>query len=103
MSPQPPRSPDSGKPGSPLRNQILVFRQPFILGRHPTVSELAGHMLSLGWAPHREPSLGETVELLTWKKGTYLATDVRPENALVSEATGTVHPIDFIVAGKEIA
>lgn len=82
---------------------FLVFRQPFILGRHPTASELAGHMRSLGWAPHREPCLGETLEHLTWEKGLFLATDVRPENALVSESTGTIHPIDFIVAGKEIA
>jgi len=28
-----------------------------------------------------------------------IATDVRSENALVSEATGMIHPIDFIVAG----
>jgi hypothetical protein len=76
--------------------------QPFILGRHPTESQLADHMHSLGWAPHREACLGETLERLTWKKGHFLATDVRPENALVSESTGTIHPIDFIVAGREI-
>jgi hypothetical protein len=82
---------------------FLVFRQPFILGRHPTASGLATHLRSLGWTPHREPCLGETLEHLTWKKGSYLATDVRPENALVAESTGTIHPINFIVAGKEIA
>jgi hypothetical protein len=83
-------------------NAFLVFRQPFILGRHPTVSELAAHMRSQGWAPHQEPCLGETLQNLPWKKGPYLATDVRPENALVAESTGTIHPIDFIVAGKEL-
>jgi hypothetical protein len=82
---------------------FLAFRQPFILGRHPTMSELDGHMRSLGWTPHQEPCSGETLERLTWKKGAHLATDVRPENALVAESTGVVHPIDFIVAGKEIA
>ena len=82
---------------------FLVFRQPFILGRHPTASELAAHMHSLGWTPHREPCLGETLEHLTWKKGPYLASDVRPENAILAESSGTIHPIDFIVAGKEIA
>lgn len=82
---------------------FLVFRQPFILGRHPTVSELAEHMHSQGWTPHQEACLGETLQTLTWKKGPYLATDVRPENALVAESTGTIHPIDFIVAGKELA
>jgi len=80
---------------------FLVFRQPFILGRHPTVSELAAHMRSQGWTPHREPCQGETLENLTWKNGFHLATDVRPENALVTESTGNIQPIDFIVAGKE--
>jgi len=79
---------------------FLVFRQPFILGRHPTESELHSHMRSLGWSPHHEPCFGDTLEKLTWKKVPFLATDVRPENALVSEATETVHPIDFIVAGN---
>jgi hypothetical protein len=78
---------------------FLVFRQPFILGRHPTESELHSHMRSLGWSPHHEPCFGDTLENLTWKKAPFLATDVRPENALVSEATGMVYPIDFIVAG----
>jgi hypothetical protein len=57
-------------------------------------------MRSLGWSPHHEPCFGDTLEKLTWKKAPFLATDVRPENALVSEATETVHPIDFIVAGN---
>lgn len=81
---------------------FLVFRQPFILGRHPTESELHGHMRSLGWSPHHEPCFGDTLEKLTWKKAPFLATDVRPENALVADSTGTVHPIDFIVGGNEI-
>lgn len=59
-------------------------------------------MRSQGWIPHQEPCVGETLQNLTWKKGRYLATDVRPENALVAESTGTIHPIDFIVAGKEL-
>lgn len=81
---------------------FLVFRQPFILGRHPTESELHGHMRSLGWSPHKEPCFGDTLDQLTWKKGRFLATDVRPENALVAASTGEIHPIDFIVAGKEV-
>ena len=81
---------------------FLAFRQPIVLGRHPTVSELAAHMRSQGWIPHQEPCIGETLQNLSWKKGRYLATDVRPENALVAESTGTIHPIDFIVAGKEL-
>lgn len=81
---------------------FLVFRQPFIVGRHPTASELDEHMHSRGWVPHRESCIGDTLEKLTWKKDRFLATDVRSENALVSEATGAIHPIDFIVAGKEV-
>ena len=81
---------------------FLLFRQPFILGRHPSEAELHAHMRALGWSPHQEPCLGDTLEKLTWRKSHFLATDVRPENALVSEASGTLHPIDFIVAGREV-
>lgn len=81
-------------------DSFLVFRQPFIGGRHPTVGELEKHMRSLGWSPLNASCVGDTLEKLTWQKGQFLATDVRPENALVSEATGIIHPIDFIVAGK---
>lgn len=82
---------------------FLVFRQPFILGRHPTADELHDYMRLLGWSSHREPCFGDTLDNLTWKKGRFLATDVRSENALVAESTGTLHPIDFIVAGNEIS
>ena len=80
-------------------DEFLAFRQPFIVGRHPTEAELHAHMRGLGWAPHNAPCVGDTLEKLTWIKGRFLATDVRSENALVSEATGMIHPIDFIVAG----
>jgi hypothetical protein len=83
-------------------DSFLVFRQPFIVGRHPTESELHTHMRAQGWAPHREPCYGDTLEKLTWKKALFIATDVRPENALVSESTGIIHPIDYIVAGREL-
>lgn len=78
---------------------FLLFRQPFIVGRHPTEAELHALMRGLGWSPHNVPCVGDTLEKLTWIKGRFLATDVRSENALVSEATGMIHPIDFIVAG----
>jgi hypothetical protein len=80
-------------------DSFLLFRQPFIGGRHPTETELHNHMRSLGWAPLNAPCIGDTLEKLTWQKGRFLATDVRSENAIVSEATGALHPIDFIVAG----
>jgi hypothetical protein len=79
---------------------FLVLRQPFIGGRHPTEAELHAHMRALGWAPLNAPCIGDTLEKLTCSRGRYLATDVRSENAIVSESTGIIHPIDFIVAGK---
>ncbi len=35
-------------------------------------------------------------DYLTWQRGPCLATDVRPENALVSETDGSITGIDFI-------
>jgi hypothetical protein len=81
-------------------DSFLLFRQPFIGGRHPTETELHNYMRSLNWAPLNAPCIGDTLEKLTWQKGRFLATDVRSENAIISEATGTLHPIDFIVAGS---
>ena len=161
MSPQPPGSPNSGKPGSHLRNRTPSVRLADFCSRldtrqvegeldaifreSPEFARNLAHRLSpfleiyesgtltligaggeaavfvdpanqqviklcgppahcyFGWIPHREPCSGETLELLTWKKDSFLATDVRPKNALVAEATGIIHPIDFIVAGREIA
>ena len=72
----------------------------------PRLSDLRRRRVDMIKGPslcHKEPCSGETLERLTWKKDSFLATDVRPENALVAEATGMIHPIDFIVAGREIA
>jgi len=79
---------------------FLVFRQPFIVGRHPSETELENHMRAIGWVPEITPCCGETLEKLTWAKGCFLATYVRPENAIISEASGIIHPIDFIVVGS---
>lgn len=82
-------------------DSFLLFRQPFIGGRHPTETELHDHMRDLGWAPLNAPCIGDTLKKLTWQKGRFLATDVRSENAIVSATTGTIHPIDFIVDGYD--
>ena len=34
---------------------------------------------------------------LSWRKDEWIATDVRPENALLAEADGSIRAIDFIV------
>jgi hypothetical protein len=47
-----------------VHDAFLVFRQPFILGRHPTAFELDAHMHSKGWTPHQEPCLRETLQCL---------------------------------------
>jgi hypothetical protein len=57
-------------------------------------------MRAIGWVPQNLPCYGDTLEKLTWGKGLFLATDVRSENAIVSEASGEIHPIDFIVSGS---
>jgi hypothetical protein len=38
---------------------------------------------------------------LSWRKGPWIATDVRPENALVAEADGIIRAIDFIIGKAE--
>ena len=33
----------------------------------------------------------------TWRRGDVIATDVRPENAILAEADGQIYPFDFIL------
>lgn len=35
---------------------------------------------------------------LTWQRGEIIATDVRPENAILAEADGEIYPFDFILS-----
>lgn len=77
---------------------FLLMRQPFIGGFHPTEGELDAWMRAEGWEPVPLPSPSRTLATLTWRRSGHYATDVRPENALCSEADGRLYPIDFIVA-----
>ncbi len=43
-------------------DSFLLFRQPFIGGRHPTETELHDHMRDLGWAPLNAPCIGDTLK-----------------------------------------
>ena len=76
--------------------EFLTLRQPFIAGHHPDTPSLHRWMKEQGW--QRRPLPGELPMLadLTWQRGAWLVTDVRPENALVSEAGGGITAIDFI-------
>ena len=37
----------------------------------------------------------------TWQKDRWMATDVRPENALIAESDGQIRAIDFILGKRE--
>ncbi len=79
---------------------FIVLSQPFILGDHPAADALEGRMRDHGW--HKVELRSELNMLTTqsWQKGDCLATDVRPENAILAEADGQIYPFDFIMARK---
>ncbi len=53
-------------------------------------------MTARGWRPAPLASDLPMLQNLTWQRGDCLATDVRPENALVSETDCSITDIDFI-------
>lgn len=79
------------------QGQFLALRQPFILGHHPEERLLREWMTAQGWTPWSPPADLAMLRDLTWHRGDFIATDIRPENALVSEADGGLTPIDFIL------
>lgn len=76
---------------------FLVLRQPFIAGCHPDESTLARWMTDQGWTRWSPPTDLAMIANLTWRKDHWIATDVRPENALIAEADGSIRAIDFII------
>jgi|GEM_PF-1667318 len=76
---------------------FLVLRQPFIAGFHPDELSLHQWMMDRGWRPCSLPTDLAMIANLTWRKDDWLATDVRPENALIAEADSGIYAIDFIV------
>jgi hypothetical protein len=77
--------------------QFLALKQPFIVGRHPDETSLNSWMRAQGWCPWQPPTDLALFQDLTWRRDDFLATDVRPENALVAEADGQIRAIDFIM------
>ncbi|GEP43652.1 hypothetical protein BGE01nite_29430 [Brevifollis gellanilyticus] len=80
---------------------FLVLKQPFIAGSHPDESTLHQWMHAQGWEHWSPTSDLAMIANLTWRKGPWIATDVRPENALVAEADGMIRAIDFIIGKVE--
>lgn len=80
---------------------FLVSKQPFIAGFHPDEPSLHQWMHSQGWERWSAASDLAMIANLSWRKSPWIATDVRPENALVAEADGKIRAIDFIVGKAE--
>jgi len=54
-------------------------------------------MMGQGWVRWSPPTDLAMIANLTWRRDEWIATDVRPENALLAEADGRIHAIDFII------
>jgi hypothetical protein len=80
---------------------FLVLRQPFILGHHPDEPTLHAWMSQQEWTPHEPSTSVAMLRNLTWRRTGFVATDVRPENVLVTESDGELRAIDFVMAREE--
>ena len=76
---------------------FLTLSQPFFVGRRPCEDELEAWMKATGWEPWSPPTEQATVSQHTWRRGNYVATDVLPRNAIITEADNRLRAIDFIV------
>ena len=80
---------------------FLVLQQPFLAGSHPDEFTLHRWMHDPGWEPWSPPSDLAMIANQTWQKDRWMATDVRPENALIAESDGQIRAIDFILGKRE--
>lgn len=80
-----------------LEADFLTLSQPFFVGRRPCEDELAEWMKLNGWEPWGPQTDQATVAQHTWRRDGYIATDVLPRNAIVTEADERLRAIDFIV------
>ena len=76
---------------------FLTLSQPFFVGRRPCEDELEEWMQANGWEPWSPPTDQATVAEHTWRRADYVATDVLPRNAIVTESDDRLRAIDFIV------
>jgi hypothetical protein len=82
---------------------FLVLTQPFLLGENPEKGPLAELMSASGWEPFAPPSELIVIQTQTWKKSNIIATDVRPENAILAESDGVIYPFDFIFCDSDFS
>lgn len=80
-----------------IDGSFLLLQQPFIVGENPTSPQLADWMHQRAWQPFVPPTHHDMLATQTWRRGDVIATDVRPENALLAEADGQIYPFDFIL------
>ena len=50
-----------------------------------------------GWQLFVPPTRHDMLATQTWRRGDVIATDLRPENAILAEADGQIYPFDFIL------
>ncbi|NQX00080.1 hypothetical protein HQ447_05420 [bacterium] len=79
---------------------FLLLHQPFLVGGNPTSAQLSDSMHEQGWRPFIPPTRLDMLATLTWSRGDIIATDVRPENAILAESDGRIYPFDFIVSRR---
>jgi hypothetical protein len=79
------------------RESFWRLKQPFILGSHPDTPTLESWMIDEGWKRWAPPTDLAMIQNQTWRRDRFIATDVRPENALIAESDGMIRAIDFIM------
>ena len=82
---------------------FLVLTQPFLLGENPELEFLGELMSESGWEPFAPLSELVMMRTQSWKKGSIIATDVRPENAILAESDGVIYPFDFIFCDCDLS
>ena len=80
---------------------FLLLQQPFIVGENPPLPQLADWMHQRGWQPFVPPTRHAMLATQTWRRGDVIATDVRPENAILAESDGQIYPFDFILVREK--
>jgi len=79
------------------RADFLTLSQPFFVGRRPCEDELEEWMKACGWEPWSPNTESAVVAQQTWRRGEFVATDVAPRNAIITEADNKLRAIDFVV------
>jgi hypothetical protein len=76
---------------------FLTLSQPFLVGRRPCEDELETWMTACGWEQWSPPTDSAAVAHQTWRREDFVATDVAPRNAIITEIDNKMRAIDFVV------